>query len=178
MRTILVPIDGSDHAAKALDLACDLATLHGGRVALLHVLLHNRSAGELLALPVAETFDADTRAALTEAAAAEPDAINADAVMHNPGGVAKLVPDATLQMVANAVMDQARSQASDRSVEIEPLDIQDGDPARCVLDFAKRDDVDAIVMGSRGVSDIEAMTFGSISHTIFEQAGCTCIAVK
>ncbi len=41
MHTILVPVDGSDHALKAITIACDLAEKYGGRVALLHVLAGN-----------------------------------------------------------------------------------------------------------------------------------------
>jgi nucleotide-binding universal stress UspA family protein len=36
IKSILVPIDGSDHAFKALDLASDIAVAHDARVLLLH----------------------------------------------------------------------------------------------------------------------------------------------
>ncbi len=44
MHTILVPVDGSDHALKAITIACDLAEKYGGRIALLHVLAGDMSA--------------------------------------------------------------------------------------------------------------------------------------
>lgn len=43
MHSILVPVDGSDHALKAITIACDLAEKYGGRVALLHVLAGDMS---------------------------------------------------------------------------------------------------------------------------------------
>ena len=36
-KTILVPVDGSEHSRKALDFACDLAKGLGGRLHLVHV---------------------------------------------------------------------------------------------------------------------------------------------
>jgi len=36
-KTILVPVDGSDHSRKALEFACDLAKGQGGELRLLHV---------------------------------------------------------------------------------------------------------------------------------------------
>ena len=47
LTTILVPTDGSDHAAKALALASDIAQKYGSKVVLLHVLLRGEAEGEL-----------------------------------------------------------------------------------------------------------------------------------
>ena len=51
MRTILVPFDGSKAAQRALDVAVDLAVQHGASIILLHVLLHDAEADQLLGLP-------------------------------------------------------------------------------------------------------------------------------
>ena len=48
MKSILVPIDGSPHAGRALDIACDLANANGAEVKLVHILLRDRDPGELL----------------------------------------------------------------------------------------------------------------------------------
>ena len=37
-KNILVPIDGSDHASHALDVACDLAKTYGARLRLVHAI--------------------------------------------------------------------------------------------------------------------------------------------
>ena len=47
---ILVPIDGSDHADKALDLAIDLAGRYGAGLTLVHVLLRGSVPDEVRAL--------------------------------------------------------------------------------------------------------------------------------
>ena len=51
MKTILVPIDGSDVSEKALEVALDLAEHHNAQVKLLHVLLRDKEPEELLRLP-------------------------------------------------------------------------------------------------------------------------------
>ena len=46
-KSILCPIDGSEHANKALSLAVDLAKKYDARLLLLHVLLRNVDTREL-----------------------------------------------------------------------------------------------------------------------------------
>ena len=41
---ILVPVDGSNHAQRAIDAACELAKLKAGEVTLLHVMEHAASS--------------------------------------------------------------------------------------------------------------------------------------
>jgi len=64
IKTILVATDGSDHAGKAVDLAADIAAKYGARLVLLHVLLRDMSAGELLAMPEAGSLSSATKAEL------------------------------------------------------------------------------------------------------------------
>lgn len=47
-KTILVPIDGSDHAGKAVVIASDLAVKYGARLVLLHVVSGDKVPEELL----------------------------------------------------------------------------------------------------------------------------------
>ena len=44
--------------------------------------------------------------------------------------------------------------------------------------IAKDRMVDAIVIGSRGLSDIKGLFLGSVSHKVGHLAECTCITVK
>ncbi|MEQ9122440.1 MAG: universal stress protein, partial [Alphaproteobacteria bacterium] len=56
IKKILVPIDGSDHANKAIDLAADLAGKYKAEIVLFHVLLDHTSIYDLKLL--AEKYDA------------------------------------------------------------------------------------------------------------------------
>ena len=56
--------------------------------------------------------------------------------------------------------------------------VEDGDPARCILDCATRDNADLVVLGSRGLSDLKGLLLGSVSHKVSQLAECTCMTVK
>lgn len=57
-------------------------------------------------------------------------------------------------------------------------ELTQGDPVRVILDTAKKRDVDAIVMGSRGLSDLGGVVIGSVSHKVSHAAKCRVITVS
>lgn len=62
----------------------------------------------------------------------------------------------------------------DQSIEIH---VDWGSPARVIVNLAEQLGVDAIVMGSRGLSDIKGLVMGSVSHTVMHIAECRVITV-
>lgn len=161
MYTILVPVDGSGHAFKALRVACDLAAKHNGRIALLHVLAEHRSANEFLKMDAAGSFNQELKQSLKATdRAAEP------------------VPGHMLQAVGKAVLDLAAGRVGRQGLEVDILAIERGEPAECILVAHKRCGANTIVMGCRGSSRSAGSSLGSVSSVVFEKADCTCIAVK
>lgn len=161
MHKILVPVDGSGHALKALQIACDLADKYGGQIVLLHVLAGRRQAGELLALPVASMFSAKLKEVLAAV-----------------DGKLAPVPDSVRKAVGEAILKHGEERVTRRGIEVEALDLESGDPADSILLAHKRVGATTIVMGCRGASKAEHSSFGSVSHKVFEQATCTCLSVK
>ncbi len=53
-----------------------------------------------------------------------------------------------------------------------------GDAATGILAIASDSDVDTIVMGTRGLSDIQGLVLGSVAHRVAHGADCRVIAVK
>jgi nucleotide-binding universal stress UspA family protein len=53
-----------------------------------------------------------------------------------------------------------------------------GEPATRILDCAKREKVDLIVQGSRGLSDLKGLLLDSVSHKASQLAGCPCVTAK
>jgi nucleotide-binding universal stress UspA family protein len=63
MQTILVPVDFSDHAARALDMAIDLAKAFGARIELLHCYQIGPGAVSPYGIVLPESFDREVREA-------------------------------------------------------------------------------------------------------------------
>jgi nucleotide-binding universal stress UspA family protein len=53
-----------------------------------------------------------------------------------------------------------------------------GRPENKIVEFANRQNVDLIVMGSRGLKGISRFVMGSVSRNVSERAKCTVMIVK
>lgn len=177
MKTILMPTDGSSAADKALDLALDLAKLHDASLKILHVLLRDKEPWELLRLPEMSNADPELVAALKEMEQAPAVPHMADEIMANPNVADRPVPDAMLHAIGGHVMARAVGRAQERGIPAHALEIAESGTAAAIIDAAKEQGADTIVMGTRGLRQIDAITFGSVSQEVCRLAPCTCIAV-
>ncbi len=176
MKSILVPLDGSHAATKALDVAFDLAEMHGAALKLLHILLHDKEPDELLRLPGLDGQDG-IRTELTALTKAPRTEHTAEELMSRPNLPDRPSPDSLLTQIGEVVLGQAADQAEARSLVADRLSISDGAPGQVIVETVKAEGIDTIVMGMRGLSQIEAFTFGSVSQEVCRSTGCTCIAV-
>ena len=179
MNTILVPTDGSEAADKAVGLACDLAAKHDARLCLLHVLLRDKEPEDLRRLAAASEIDAKLQDALASAAAAPPDtSIPAVVLAMDPTAVAHPVPVEVLQALGKEVLAAAERAVRARGVEAVSQALVDGEAAECIVDAATREEADTIVMGHRGLGDLEGITLGSVSNRVSHLANCTVIMIR
>ncbi|MDX1465287.1 MAG: universal stress protein [Halomonas sp.] len=146
--SILVPLDGSSHAEKALGVAAQLA----------------RGAGATLHLMTVAEFPPDNLGLFT-GGTAEP---------FSEEDREKLA--AGMKEEAGKVIDKARAAVDLEGIEVEEV-VRQGRPAECINEAAESLGADAIIMGSRGVSDMRGMVFGSVSHKVSHTAGCSVITV-
>lgn len=56
--------------------------------------------------------------------------------------------------------------------------ILEGNSAKVLIDFAKERDTDLIIMGSRGLSGLQEVFLGSVSHYVVQHANCPVLIVK
>lgn len=171
-KKILCAIDGSDHAGKALELAVDLARKYDAQLLLLHILLRNVDAPELQRFAEIE--------GLTKTVTPEVDrlrVVDSRTEILRVGEI-ESISTGVLANIAEHIADSARQEAEGAGVENVSVAVLDGDPAKRILEYAKRQDVDCIVMGHRGLSDVKSLLLGSVSQKVSNQAPCTCIAVK
>jgi nucleotide-binding universal stress UspA family protein len=146
-KQILVPVDGSEHAMRALAVACELAKAENRTLRLLHV------------VPSTQVPDGLKQYARVEH-------------IHNP-------PEYLYETaLAEGVLNAARDQALEAGASNVECSVEHGDVARGILDTAARAHVDTIVIGTRGLSDMQGMVFGSIAHKVAHAADCRVIMVK
>ena len=177
MKRILVAIDGSRAADKALEVALDLAEQHQAEIRLLHVLLRDKEPAELLRLPDLDHAKSDLVGELRRLAQAPAAARSASEIMSNPGIPDRPVPVGILRKIGTYLLNRAGSSAEARCVSVEVLKLADGPVAETITATALAVQATTIVMGSRGLRLIDAQGFGSASQEVFRTAPCTCVAV-
>lgn len=171
-KSILCPIDGSDHANKALAIAVDLAKKYEARLVLVHVLLRNANSSELKRFAEIEGLTRKVGPEMSRLMGVDSRA--EIALLRNTKGISTgVLVDIAEHLVGASEMEARNSGVRDVSTAV-----LDGDPARRILECAEQEDTDCIVMGSRGLSDIRALMLGSVSQKVSNAATCTCIAVK
>ncbi|MDZ7842649.1 MAG: universal stress protein [Gammaproteobacteria bacterium] len=82
-----------------------------------------------------------------------------------------------IEEAGRKVMEAAEQIAADRGCKKVHSDVLVGPAAQAILEHAKGKNVDMIVMGSRGLSDISGLVVGSTSHKVSHLAECTCVMV-
>lgn len=144
-RSILVPLDGSQHARQALFVACHLLPDDGGTLHLLHV---------------PEPFTHETL------------------MVWDIGPVTLESTQEEREWIGQLLLTRATDAAREQGASRIEADLVRGDPARAILEEARRRGVDAIVLGSRGLSDLQGFVVGSVSHKVAHAAESTVITVR
>lgn len=173
-KTILVPIDGSDHAAKAVAIASEMAVKYNARIILLHVISNGEVPEELVRFAKAEHLPRTASRSNVERLEATPHGL-----VRVPGGGQEQVDRYTVMLdIAERLLEDAKGIAERHGVETINVLTEEGDPAERILEMARREHVDGIVMGNRGLSDLKGAIVGSVSHKVCHEAECTCISVS
>ncbi|WP_456268533.1 universal stress protein [Kushneria sp. AK178] len=144
--SILVPLDGSRSARRALEHACLIQQAEGGTLHLLHIVEPPPATDHLGAQTGSTPVDYTPTKGHDE-------------------GVA------LLENIWSAV------GAPSTEVHFHVEDNPPGRPDQTIVALARELDVDTIVMGSRGLSDMRGLVVGSVSHKVSHVAHCTVITL-
>ena len=79
--------------------------------------------------------------------------------------------------VGAGILADGKKNAGTERVEVETL-LKGGHPVEGILQTAKKDDFDLIVMGARGISRIRGILIGSVSDGVIRHAPCPVLVVK
>ena len=87
-------------------------------------------------------------------------------------------PPAILRRAAEQLLADAEAKAANAGVRSVRTKVLKGAPARMIVDYARKKNVDMIVMGSRGLGHLDGSLLGSVSRSITMLAECPCLTVK
>ena len=147
-KKLLVPVDGSDHALKAIDFASDLAQKYEAEVVLLHVMTE---IGSSRVPPELKSYMEVEHVEITERD--------------------------IMRSVADEIVNRAVKRAQDDGATKTARAVEVGDPAETVVEYAKANGVDMIVMGRRGLGRFSSALMGSVSQKVGHLAECALTTV-
>jgi nucleotide-binding universal stress UspA family protein len=171
-KTILVAVDGSSHAAEAVKTAAGLAARLDARLVLVHVLMQGATAADIRAI-------ADLRR-LPKTIRGEIDALEMPVAAAAMGGglIGVPAPLPVLKAVGEQILDRAKAVAGRARAKKIAAHIVGGDPAEAILQRARREKADLVVLGSRGLGTLRGLVLGSVSHKVAQLAKMPCLIVK
>jgi nucleotide-binding universal stress UspA family protein len=176
IRKILVALDGSVPAGKALDLAIDMTKAFDAELLAIHVVSDKPLTQGERHLAEAE-YREEVRQALSGADfRADPGLARASAE-----GLIKTSLNVGLVIhttIGRQMLGRAEEAARRKGVTSMKTVLQDGDPASTIVEVANREKPDLVIMGSRGLGGIEGLLLGSVSHKVSYSADCTVVIVK
>lgn len=161
VKNILVPLDGSDLATQALPYAEEIAMGTNAKLILLQVVETRKS---LVAVP------------------------NTGGVT-NAGAIVSSVGIGTISSLGEEIvhiqaMDQAKQNMDSlatslhyRRVQAES-DIDTGDPALRIIDYAAKNAIDLIVMSTHGRTGPNRWAYGSVATKVLQAAPCPVLIVR
>ncbi len=146
---LLVAVDGSSHSLKAVDYASAIATCCKASVIILTV----------VKVHMVKELSAETRAYAK--------------LEQIPG-----VDLDGLKMIAGELVADAEKRSREKGVDEVVTKVREGPIARTIVECAQQDDVDMIVIGSRGFGNIESTLRGGVSLRVELLAKCPVLTVK
>ncbi|MEM3536237.1 MAG: universal stress protein [Candidatus Bathyarchaeia archaeon] len=150
---ILVPLDGSEHSLKALNLAVQIAKNFNSKITLINVF----SVSAPVVMPEPTTLTPPTVPIM---AAAE---------------LSKLAENA--RKTASNILAEGEKRAEAEGVKVETL-IREGHTVQEIVKAAREGEFNLIVMGARGIGKIKGILLGSVSDGVVKNAPCPVLIVK
>jgi nucleotide-binding universal stress UspA family protein len=152
MKKILVPIDGSESADKALNLALDIARNYKAEVEILHVI--PKISATLTPYPVMSGSPAIS-----------------------PNWIDDYYKEAQIESRKMLTEAMKLAQSKGEDLKIKPK-LDKGRPSDIIVAEAEDEDFDLIVMGSRGLGGIKEYILGSVSNQVIHESKSPILIVK
>ena len=86
--------------------------------------------------------------------------------------------DAIMRNAADRILQEARRLARKEGAKAVQTAIGSGDPATSLAGFARRRNVDLIVVGTRGLSKTKSPWMGSVSRKLLDITDINCLVIS
>jgi nucleotide-binding universal stress UspA family protein len=168
---ILVAVDGSPNAQRALDHAIALAARDGARLTVLHAVLESAPPPGLLQWARVEHLIEDERPAPET-----PSSFYGRLGLAGTGAP-RSVPHRVRVALGQAILDAAVHHARESGVaNVEPV-LEDGDPAELIAEVQAAGGHDLLVLGTRGLGTLKGLLVGSVSQKALGLHACAVLVV-
>ena len=150
IRKVLVPVDGSSISVKALQYAIHLVGLEG-------------SDAELIVVHVLEDVK-------------QGGAIGLQAKYGNVRlveGFKRARRDAALEW-----LEQVEAAAKKKGIRLKTEVLDGGSKVKVIIDYAKKNSVDLIVIGSTGLTGFKRLLLGTMANAVVSSALCPVMVVR
>jgi nucleotide-binding universal stress UspA family protein len=176
IRKILVALDGSAQAGRALDLALDMTKAFDAELAAIHVI-----SDRPLTRGERDLAEAEYREEVRQALSGTDFRTGPGLVQASVEGLIKTSLDVAHVIhttLGRQMLARAEEAARRKGVKLFKTLLKDGDPASTIVETASKEEPDLIIMGSRGLGGVEGLLLGSVSHKVSYSARCTVTIVK
>jgi len=173
-KTILLATDGSPHAERSATIAADIAVTYGATLELMTVSSASLSIDDIASAPQSKRFSKKTKDELKKVR----DMNDAISLSEDVISTAIPAPDSAIRELASEILNDAEKIARSKNIQGVVRISAMGDPALELIKQIEKSNVDLIVMGTRGLSNISGLVFGSVSHKVIHLAQCPCLTVK
>jgi nucleotide-binding universal stress UspA family protein len=148
---ILVATDASAASNRALEMAAQLAEQYDAELFIIHVIRDMQIPFEIKEIPELESQQIESFSEAREK---------------------------IMRKIAENVLKVAQEKMVKAGVKKVQTTIGTGDPATSILDFAKRREIDMIVIGTRGLGKLKGTIIGSVSRKVTNNAETSCLIVR
>jgi nucleotide-binding universal stress UspA family protein len=148
IRSMIVAVDGSEAASRAVDLAGELASRCGCALTVLHVQVDS---------------DAEALAQAQDSLAQHEHSVVGEAEM--------------ARTIGQQVLARAEARARRAGADAVETVLLDGDPVEAILEAARARGADLVVLGRRGLGSLAGVLLGSVSQRVAQHARCACLTV-
>jgi nucleotide-binding universal stress UspA family protein len=169
---IIVATDGSSCGNRAINSAADLAVKYDAKLTVVHVLMHGVPPESLSHMAEIEHL-VDSHPDAGIAFNSEPTMALSVAEMRR-----NRIEHAVIEAIGEKVLQRSVHAAREAGAPAVSGHILEGDTAERIIEAARDQNVNLIVMGCRGLSTLKRILMGSVSQKVTQLAECACLIVR